>query len=168
MKKVFNSIIVFLLSILFVVSICGCKKENKEITYEDSGKMIEIYDNNGNISYYKVSSFNTDKLLSREDYYDLNKQLKFYRILQYDDNKRLIQDTYYTKEGFGDHYYTYSYYDNGKISEKGYYPSKGNVVIVKFDEKGNYSEKYKYNNNDILSEKYIYRDNKWEKAELPS
>lgn len=139
------------------------KRIRQTVTYLESNVqsiLIFIYDSEGNKveerSYYPVPITNDSKETQKIDEKYLNRFTKY----KYD-GKNIIQTTNYDKEG-STTYKGIATYENGNQKEISAYLAdvKGNLirskkVSFKYDEKGNIIEKFIFNNDNSIINKYV-------------
>lgn len=157
---------VLILSIILIISSCilltSCddKDANDYTNPNNAGKLLKIFDENGNITGYQRTGFNTKGQLQRLDVYDINENLQYFKTFAYDTDGNLSQETWYKANGIGDYYYTYKYDENKNLIEKGYYPAKGNIEIILYDSNGIETDKYIYDEDKLLNH-FIFKKGEW-------
>ncbi len=153
MKRIFSAMLAVLLTaILF----CGCSSHT-----DAEGVKVELLDDNGNVTGYERRYHNSDGLLSRLDVYDADDNYDHYVLYEYDDDDRLTKESTYRADGIGDFYYTYSYNDDGEVIEKGYYTAYEGATVMLYDDDGNITEVYSYDNGANLYLHEVKEDGEW-------
>ena len=126
--------------------------------------MIATKDEAGNQIGYERRYHNDNGDITGLDVYDNDQVYDHFVLYEYDDSNRLTKETTYRADGIGEFYYTYEYYDGGQISKKGYYTATNGAEITLFDEKGNETERFIYDETDTLIKHEVYENGRWEES----
>ena len=123
--------------------------------------MIEVRDDNGNLTGYERRSYNDNGDVTRLDVFDKDQIYLYYELYEYDENDRLYTQTRYKAEGFADYRYVYTYDDDGNLTEKAYEMTTGEAEVYRYDADGNEIERLYYDTDEQLSKREVLENGKW-------
>ena len=123
--------------------------------------MIEVKDDNGNLSGYERRYHNDNGDVTRLDVYDENETYLYYVIYEYDDDNRLMSETRYGAEGFAEYRYVYTYDDDGNLTEKAVEHPHGEAEVYHYDTNGNETERLYYGADEKLAKREVLENGRW-------
>ena len=145
--------------LITAVILTSCGKEDP--VTEANGAMVEVKDDNGNLTGYERRYLNSDGLLSRLDQYDVNQEYQSFVLYEYYDDGLLFTETFYRADGIAESRTAYTYDDNGKLYEKSYEYPHGDALTERYDADGNIIEKFHYGEDEQLYQHDVLEDGKW-------
>lgn len=148
-----------LLSIVICFAACDEKKDESSVS--DAGGMVEIKNDDGDLTGYERRSYNDNGDVTRLDVFDKDQNCLYYILYVYDDNNRLYTETRYKGEGFAESRYVYTYDDDGNLAEKAYELPHGEAEVYRYDTDGNEIERLYYGTDEQLTKREVLENGKW-------
>jgi len=149
-----------LISILLLLScFAACNDDSSAVNV--NGAMVEVKDDDGNVTGYERRYVDDDGRVTRWDRYDADQEYQSFVLYEYYDNGLLYTETFYRADGIAESRTVYEYDDDGNLAAKSYEYPHGDALTENYNANGELIEKLYYGEDEQLYRREVLEDGVW-------